>query len=28
VKAKQVEFLSAVLGVLGPYTGLSIRQAH
>jgi hemoglobin len=28
VKAKQVEFLSAVLGGPGPYTGLSIRQAH
>ena len=28
VKAKQVEYLSAMLGGPGPYTGLSIRQAH
>jgi hemoglobin len=28
VKAKQVEFLSAILGGPGPYTGSSIRQAH
>jgi hemoglobin len=28
LKAKQVEFLSALLGGPGPYTGLSIRQAH
>jgi hemoglobin len=28
VKAKQVEFLSGILGGPGPYTGLSIRQAH
>ncbi|HEY1842551.1 MAG TPA: group 1 truncated hemoglobin [Mycobacterium sp.] len=28
VKARQVEFLSAVLGGPGPYGGLSIRQAH
>ena len=28
VKAKQVEFLSAILGGPGSYTGLSIRQAH
>src|ERR1700684_3301810 len=28
VKAKQVEFLSAVLGGPGPYTGLPIKHAH
>ncbi|MFZ0225401.1 MAG: group 1 truncated hemoglobin [Mycobacterium sp.] len=28
VKAKQVEFLTSVLGGPGPYTGRSIRQAH
>jgi hemoglobin len=28
VKARQVEFLSAVLGGPGPYTGSSMRQVH
>jgi hemoglobin len=28
VKARQVEFLSAVLGGPGPYTGTPIRQVH
>jgi hemoglobin len=28
VKAKQVEFLTSVLGGPGPYTGRSMRQAH
>lgn len=28
VKARQVEFLSAVLGGPGPYTGMPIRQVH
>lgn len=28
VKAKQVEFLSAVLGGPGPYTGTPMRQVH
>ena len=28
VKARQVEFLSAVLGGPGPYTGKSMRQVH
>ena len=28
VKARQVEFLSAVLGGPGPYAGTPIRQAH
>jgi hemoglobin len=28
VKARQVEFLSAVLGGPGPYTGVPMRQVH
>ena len=28
VKARQVEFLSAVLGGPGPYTGVPLRQVH
>ena len=28
VKAKQVEFLTSVLGGPGPYTGVPMRQAH
>jgi hemoglobin len=28
VKGRQVEFLSAVLGGPGPYTGMPIRQVH
>ena len=28
VKARQVEFLSAVLGGPGPYTGTPMRQVH
>ena len=28
VKARQVEFLSAVLGGPGPYTGMPMRQVH
>ncbi|MGA8329423.1 MAG: group 1 truncated hemoglobin [Mycobacterium sp.] len=28
LKAKQVEFLSSLLGGSGPYTGSTIRQAH
>lgn len=28
VKARQIEFLSAVLGGPGPYTGSSMRQVH
>jgi hemoglobin len=28
VKARQVEFLSALLGGPGPYTGTSIREVH
>jgi hemoglobin len=28
VKARQVEFLSSVLGGPGPYTGIPIRQVH
>jgi hemoglobin len=28
VKARQVEFLSSVLGGPGPYTGVPIRQVH
>ncbi len=28
LKAKQVEFLSSLLGGPGPYTGATVRQAH